>query len=189
VKLLAPSLLAALLAASCRQDMHDAPRFEALEPSAFFADGRSVRPLVPGTVARGRLAQDEHLERGMLRGELAGEFPFEIARADLERGRERFGIYCTPCHDATGSGNGRAVQRGMQRPPSLHEQRLREAPVGHLFDVMTRGFGGMYDVSDRIDVQDRWRIAAWVRVLQRSQQATLADVPPDDRARLEAEAR
>ena len=184
-----PFLAAALLAASCRQDMHDAPRFEALESSAFFADGRSARPLVPGTVARGRLGDDEHLERGTLGGQLAAEFPFAIERADLERGRERYEIFCTPCHDATGSGHGRIVQRGMQRPPSLHDERLVQAPAGHLFDVMTRGFGGMYDLSDRIGVEDRWRIAAWIRVLQRSQRATLADVPADERARLEAEGR
>jgi Cytochrome C oxidase, cbb3-type, subunit III len=189
VKLLIPSLLSALLAASCRQDMHDAPRLEAMEASAFFADGRSVRPLVPGTVARGRLEEDELLERGTLGGQLAAIFPFGIERADLERGRERYEIFCTPCHDSTGSGNGRVVQRGFQRPPSLHEVRLRDVPVGHLFDVITRGFGGMYDLADRIEPADRWRIAAWVRVLQRSQHATVADVPADERARLEAEGR
>lgn len=189
MKVFVPTLLAALCAASCRQDMHDAPRFEALESSAFFADGRSARPLVPGTVARGWLAEDEHLERGALDGQLAATFPFPIQRADLERGRERYEIFCTPCHDATGSGNGRIVQRGLQRPPSLHDARLVEAPVGHLFDVMTRGFGAMYDLSDRIGVEDRWRIAAWVRVLQRSQRGTLADVPAGERARLEAEER
>jgi hypothetical protein len=183
------SLLVALLAASCRQDMHDGPRLEAMEASAFFPDGRSVRPLVPGTVARGRLEEDEQLERGTLDGQLAATFPFPIERADLERGRERFEIFCTPCHDATGSGNGRVVQRGFQRPPSLHEQRLRDVPVGHVFDVITRGLGGMYDLADRIEPVDRWRIAAWVRVLQRSQHGTVADVPADERARLEAEAR
>jgi len=189
VKPLVPSLLAALLAGSCRQDMHDAPRLQAMEASAFFADGRSVRPLVPGTVARGRLEEDELLERGTLGGQLASNFPFPIQRADLERGRERYEIFCTPCHDSSGSGNGRVVQRGFQRPPSLHEQRLRDVPVGHLFDVVTRGFGGMYDLADRIEPVDRWRIAAWVRVLQRSQHATVADVPDAERARLEAESR
>ncbi len=187
MKSLVPLLV--ILCAACRQDMHDAPRHEALEASAFFADGRSARPLMAGTVARGRLSEDEHLERGTLGGQLATTFPFPIGRADLERGRERYGIFCAACHDATGAGGGRIVQRGFQRPASLHEQRLRDAPVGHLFDVMTRGFGAMFECADRVSAQDRWRIAAWIRVLQRSQQATLKDVPADERARLQAEGR
>ncbi len=178
-----------VLGTACRQDMHDAPRYDALEESAFFADGRSARPLVAGTVARGRLYEDEHLYRGTVDGALATTFPFEVGRADLERGRERYGIFCAPCHDATGVGDGRIVQRGFQRPASLHEERLRKAPVGHFFDVMTRGFGGMFDCADRVSAEDRWRIAAWIRVLQRSQQATLADVPAEERTELEAKSR
>jgi len=180
-------LALACLASACRQDMHDQPRGEAYEGSRFFADGRVMRPQVPGTVARGRLDEDEHLHTGMQGGELAREFPFAIDLAALQRGRERYQIFCTPCHDASGSGDGMIVRRGMKRPPSFHEQRLREAPPGHYFDVMTRGFGAMFDQADRISAEDRWKIAAYVRVLQRSQSATLADVPADRRAELEAE--
>jgi len=184
-----PFLLLVILLAGCRQDMHDAPRYDPLEASTFFDDGRSARPLVEGTVARGHLDEDDHLYHGMVGGQPAATFPFELTRADLERGRERFGIYCAPCHDLTGSGNGMIVQRGMKRPPSYHIDRLRKEPPGYIFDVITRGFGAMYDYADRIPVEDRWRIVGWVRVLQRSQAGTLADVPADERARLEGEGR
>jgi hypothetical protein len=180
-------LLLAALAAGCRQDMHDAPRVDPLEGSTFFDDGRSARPLVEGTVARGRLREDDHLHRGLVGGEPAATFPFELTREDLQRGAERFGIFCTPCHDATGSGQGMIVQRGMKRPPSFHVERLREAQPGYLFDVITRGYGAMYDYSDRIPAEDRWRIVGWVRVLQRSQRGRLEDVPPAQRAALEGE--
>jgi mono/diheme cytochrome c family protein len=178
-------LLTAL--AGCRQDMHDAPRYDALEGSVFFADGRSARPLVEGTVARGRLQADDHLYRGLVDGEPAPTFPFELSRDDLERGRERFGIFCAPCHDRTGSGNGMIVQRGFKRPPSYHIERLREATPGYLFDVITRGYGAMYGLADRVPAEDRWRIVGWIRVLQRSQRGTLQDVPPEARAALQAE--
>jgi mono/diheme cytochrome c family protein len=181
-------LLVACLASACRQDMHDQPRGEAYEGARFFADGRMMRPLVPGTVARGRLDEDEHLHRGLQNGELAREFPFAIDLAALQRGRDRYAIHCTPCHDASGSGDGMIVRRGMKRPPSFHEQRLREAPPGHYFDVMTRGFGAMFDQADRISAEDRWKIAAYVRVLQRSQNASVEDVPADRRAQLEVQA-
>ena len=181
------TLVAAALLVSCRQDMHDAPRYEAFESSPFFEDGRTMRPAVPGTVARGRLREDDHLHRGMQGDELATSFPFELTRADLERGAERFGIFCSACHDRTGSGNGMIVQRGFKRPPSFHEERLRDASPGHFFDVMTRGYGAMYDVADRVPAEDRWRIAGWIRVLQRSQSGQLTDLDPAARAGLEAE--
>lgn len=183
--LLLALLACALAAAGCRQDMHDQPKLRGLRGSAFFADGRGVRPTVPGTVARGQLNDDELLHTGKLDGKLAEVFPFEITRADLERGRDRFEVFCTPCHDRTGSGNGMIVQRGMKRPPSYHIQRLRDQPPGYFFDVMTNGFGAMYDYSDRIAPADRWRIAAYIRVLQLSQNGSLADVPPAERTRLE----
>jgi hypothetical protein len=180
-------VLAALAAlAACRQDMHDQPKGETFEASAFFDDGRVARPLIEGTVARGRLELDEHLERGLVDGKPAATFPFEIERADLERGRERYGIFCSPCHDAAGTGNGMVVQRGMKRPPSFHEQRLRDAQPGYFFDVITNGFGVMFDYRDRIDARDRWRIIAYVRALQLAQDAELDDVPPQERAALEA---
>lgn len=183
--LLLALLACALAVTGCRQDMHDQPKLRGLRGSAFFADGRGVRPTVPGTVARGQLNDDELLHTGKLDGKLAEVFPFEITRADLERGRDRFEVFCTPCHDRTGSGNGMIVQRGMKRPPSYHIQRLRDQPPGYFFDVMTNGFGAMYDYSDRIAPADRWRIAAYIRVLQLSQNGSLADVPPAERTRLE----
>ena len=187
-----PSLRNALVAAAlvaatgCRQDMHDQPKLEPYESSEFFTDGRASRPLVPGTVARGRLFEDEHLHRGTVDGAPAETFPFEVTRAVLERGRERYGIHCAPCHGAAGDGDGMVVRRGMTRPPSYHLARLREAPPGYFFDVITNGFGAMYDLSDRITAEDRWAIAAYVRVLQAAQNARLEDVPAGDRAALEA---
>ncbi len=172
------------LAAGCRQDMHDQPKLRGLRGSVFFADQRGVRPLVPGTVARGRLNDDELLYSGKLDGKLADVFPFEMTRADLDRGHERFDIYCSPCHDKLGTGNGMIVQRGMKRPPSYHIQRLREAPAGYFFDVMSNGFGAMFDYSDRIKAEDRWRIAAYIRVLQLSENAKIEDVPESERTKI-----
>ena len=164
---------------ACRQDMHDQPKYKPQAGSAFFADGRSNRPLLPGTIARGRLGDDVLLETGKENGEFSKVFPFEITADVLERGRSRYGIFCAPCHDDTGSGGGIVVQRGMKQPLSFHIDRLREAGPGYYFDVMTNGFGAMYDYSDRIKTQDRWAIAAYVRVLQRAQSAKLVDVPAD----------
>ncbi len=180
--------LAALgLVAACRQDMHDQPRYEPYEPSAFFADGRSVRPQVEGTVARGELAQDEHLLLGRVGGEFATSFPFEITAEIMERGRERYAIFCAPCHDQLGNGHGMIVQRGLRAPSSFHVERLREAPPGYFFDVVTNGFGAMFDYADRIEPRDRWAIVAFVRALQLSQNASLADAEPGARAALEGD--
>jgi mono/diheme cytochrome c family protein len=181
--------LAGLGLAACRQDMHDQPRFEPLEAGAFFADGRSARPRVEGTVARGEREVDELLATGRIDGEFAAVFPFPVTADVLQRGRERYEIFCSACHDRTGSGLGIVVRRGLKAPPSLHEERLRAAQPGYFFDVMTHGFGAMYDVADRVVPRDRWAIAAWVRVLQRSQAATLEDVPEDRRTRLQEELR
>lgn len=182
--LLAASTL--LLLAGCRQDMQDQPKLQPFEASSFFADGRAMRPHVEGTVARGHLFEDEHLYTGRVAGELATAFPFEVTREVLERGRERYGIFCSVCHGLGGDGDGMVVQRGFKQPASFHEQRLRDQPPGYFFDVMTNGYGAMYDYSDRVPVRDRWAIAAYVRVLQASRTATLADVPAEERARLEA---
>ena len=179
------ALLAAAAAAGCRQDMHDQPRYEPFEASDFFDDGRSARPLVVGTVARGFLNEDQHLHRGRIGGELADRFPFAVDRTVLERGRERYGIFCAPCHDAAGNGNGVIVQRGFKHPPSFHIQRLREAPPGWFFEVITKGYGAMYDYADRVPPADRWAITAYVRALQRSAHASLADVPQAQRDELE----
>lgn len=176
----------ACVVGACRQDMHDQPKGEPLEASAFFADGRYARPLVEGVVARGQLQLDPHLYTGKVGGVHAETFPFAIDAPALERGRQRYGVFCAPCHDSLGTGEGMIVQRGMKRPPSMHIERLRTAPPGYYFDVITNGFGAMYDYSDRIPVEDRWKITAYVRALQLSQNAALADAPPEERARLEA---
>ena len=166
------------LALACRQDMHDQPRLEPFEASAMFSDGRAMRLSVPGTVARGRLFLDSHLYEGKVDGELATTLPVELSLELLERGRQRFDVFCAPCHDRSGYGEGMIVKRGMKQPPSFHVDRLREAPVGYFFDVITNGFGAMYDLSDRITPEDRWAIIAYVRTLQYSQNVPVADLPP-----------
>jgi hypothetical protein len=176
-----------LLVAGCRLDMHLQPKYLPYDPSTFFDDGRSARQPVPGTVARGHLRLDELLYTGKENGVLADKFPFLITRADLERGRERFNIYCTPCHDYTGSGHGMIVQRGFPPPPSYHIDRLRNAPVGHFFDVITNGLGSMYSYAARVEPEDRWRIAAYIRVLQLSRHSKPEDVPAAEREKLSQE--
>jgi mono/diheme cytochrome c family protein len=171
-------------ASGCRQDMQVQPRYNPYDASNFFGDSRSARPTVPGTIARGQLHLDELLYAGKVDGKDAEVFPFEIKRADLNRGRERYNIYCSPCHDVTGSGRGMIVLRGFPQPPSFHIDRLRQAPPGHYFDVMTNGLGVMYSYAARVSPEDRWRIAAYIRALQLSQQATMADVPAAERANL-----
>jgi mono/diheme cytochrome c family protein len=176
--------LSAVLCA-CRQDMHDQPRFKPLAATPFFGDGRSARPVVEGTVARGQLRTDQARYSGRIAGQTVDVFPFPITRADLLRGRERFGIYCSPCHSRLGDGNGMVVRRGFRQAASYHTDRLRSAPVGHFFDVITNGFGAMPSYASRVEPDDRWRIAAYIRVLQLSQNASLADVPPAERQALE----
>lgn len=179
------ALIGALITLSgCRLDMHVQPRYDPLSSTTFFGDGRSARPAVPGTVARGHQQDDELLYTGRINGNLADLFPFPITQADLERGQQRYNIYCTPCHDYTGSGNGMIVQRGFPPPPSYHIDRLKKAPVGHFFDVITNGYGAMYSYRDRVPVKDRWRIAAYIRALQLSQSASVNDVPADERLKL-----
>ena len=171
--------------AACRQDMHDAPRYEPLEESAFFTDGRASRVLVANTVARGQLRDDEHLYTGKIGGQLATEFPLPVTAETMARGQERFNVFCSPCHGRTGEGTGMIVQRGFRQPPSYYEERLRNAPVGYLFDVMTNGFGAMQDYSAQVPVADRWAIAAYIRALQFSRQGTVNDVPADRREELD----
>jgi len=178
-------VLVSLALAGCRQDMHDAPRYEPLEASTFFANGQASRALVANTVPRGLLREDTHLNEGRVDGQLATTFPMAVTPAVMQRGQERFNVFCSPCHGRTGSGNGMVVQRGFRAPPSYHEERLRNAPVGYFFDVMTNGFGAMQDYASQVPVADRWAIAAYIRALQLSQRATLADVPADRRAELD----
>jgi mono/diheme cytochrome c family protein len=175
-----------LLAAGCRQDMHDQPKYKPLKSSAFFEDGRDSRPLVADTVARGHLDADALLYTGKVGTAFADDFPFPVTRDVLARGQERFNIYCSPCHDRTGSGTGMIVRRGYRRPPSFHIDRLRAAPAGYFFDVVTHGFGAMPDYASQVPVADRWAIVSYIRVLQLSQHATLADVPDAQRSKLMA---
>ena len=176
---------ACLALVGCRQDMHDAPSYDPLQQSDFFANGAASRPLVANTVARGYLREDELLYTGRVNGQLTSEFPMPVTRAVLDRGEERFNVYCAPCHGRTGQGNGMIVQRGFRQPPSYHDERLRNAPVGYFFDVMTNGFGAMQDYSSQVTVPDRWAIAAYIRVLQLSRSATVNDVPADRRGDLD----
>jgi len=183
---LALLLVSGLLLAGCRQDMHDQPRFKPFAKSDFFADQRSARPQIEGTIARGQLRSDELLETGKVAGKPSDLFPFAITASVLERGRDRYDIYCSPCHGRTGLGDGMIVRRGFRRPPSFHLDRLRQAPPGYIFDVTSRGFGAMPDYATQVPVSDRWAIVAYLKVLQRSQRATVADVPARDRQQLEA---
>ena len=163
--------------AACRQEMADQPRYDPLEESKFFPDGQSARPLVEGTVARGQLRDDEQFFSGGSDTAVATEFPSPVTIEMLYRGQERYEIYCTPCHDRTGSGNGMIVRRGYSRPPSLHSEISNKQPVGHLFRVITRGIGAMPGYSAQITAQDRWAIIAYIKALQLSQNARLDDVP------------
>ena len=164
--------------------MHDQPKYIPLRMSTFFADVRSARPLVAGTVARGQLRDDTLRYTGKVNGADATVFPYPIDERILRRGQERFDIYCSPCHARTGEGDGMIVRRGYRRPPSYHEERLRAAPVGHFFDVISNGFGAMPDYATQIRAEDRWAIIAYVRALQLSEHATPADVPPGERDRI-----
>ena len=178
--------LVALASMGCRQDMHDQPRYEPLERTSFFENRRSGRLQVAGTVARGELNEDAHLHTGLVGDDLATTLPFPLTRADLERGRDRYDIMCSPCHGRIGDGDGMIVRRGFSRPPSYHTDRLREMPLGHYFDVITNGFGGMGDFSDRLSAEDRWRIVGYIRALQLSQAARFAELPSDVRQELES---
>lgn len=198
----------------CRQDMHNQPKFIPLRSSEFFADRRSARYPVPGTVSRtedgvmpdcpasghevcqeSQVVDREQLDPNSyyLTGKhgyvYGNELPLDAKTPEdlkqvLERGQQRFNIYCTPCHSRVGDGNGMIVQRGYKRPPSFHVQRLRNAPLGYFYDVISNGFGGMPDYAAQIKPEDRWKIAAYIRALQLSQKATEADVPQEDRDKL-----
>ncbi len=179
------ALLLALLLVGCNQLMVDQPKEQTYDPSSFFPDGASARPAVPDTVARGYLRDDIQLFTGKdVQGADVTTFPIPITRVVLDRGQERFTIYCAPCHGRLGGGDGMIVRRGFSTPPTFHSDRLRSAPVGHFFDVITNGFGAMPDYRTQIPPRDRWAIIAYIRALQLSQHAPLADVPPEVRERL-----
>ncbi len=172
---------APFLLAGCSQQMAQQPKYAPLSASSFFEDGRSARPLVRGTVPRGQLALDS-----LSASKDARAFPFPVTREVLERGRERFDIFCSVCHGRLGDGNGMIPQRGFRHPPSYHIDRLRQAPLGHFYDVISHGFGAMPDYATQIPPRDRWAIIAYIRVLQFSQNAPVAELPPQDRERLGA---
>ena len=174
----------ALVLAACRQDMHDQPKYKALRASPFFADGRASRPVVEGTVAHGARDLDPARTTGKVGADYAAN-PLPRSEAVFQRGRERFDIYCSPCHDRVGTGAGMIVERGYKPPPTLHQDRLCTVADGYLFEVMTQGFGVMPSYAEQVPIDDRWAIAAYIRVLQRSQNATIDDVPAADRAALE----
>jgi mono/diheme cytochrome c family protein len=192
------AISAASIFAGCRQDMHNQPKFIPLRPSDFYGDRRSARYPVPGTVAR---LEDAAVDREQLdpnsyflsgkHGALFGnELPTQVAsdgKATLEllnRGQERYNIYCVPCHSRVGDGNGMIVQRGFKHPPTFHQARLRNAPLGHFYDVISNGWGAMPDYAAQIHPADRWAIAAYIRALQLSQNAQEADVAPGDRDKM-----
>ena len=168
--------------------MHDQPKYKPYRGSDFFADGRAMRPLVDGTVARGTLHEGDPLYTGMSMSEdeFVTEIPVPVTAALLERGRSEFRVFCSPCHGRTGRGDGVIVQRGFQRPSSFHIDRLRQVPIGFYFDVMSNGFGAMSDYAMQVPVEERWAIAAYIRALQLSQHASSTDVPAGHESELEA---
>jgi len=172
------ALASVAVLSACRLDMQVQPKQNPLSRSDFFADQRSERPPVEGTVARGQLHEDTYFYTGKSGSAPGNYMPFPVTKEVLERGRERYNIYCAPCHSLVGDGNGFIPSRGFARkPPSYHIERLQKAPLGYFYDVMTNGFGIMPDYASQISAQDRWKIVAYIRALQLSQNATRADVP------------
>ena len=178
------ALLALTVSAGCYQKMGQQPRYDPLEPSAFFADGMSARPRIAGTVARGELVTDPYFETGMIGGQPGDGFPMPVTAEVMDRGESRYNIYCSQCHGRLGDGNGMIPSRGLRRPPSFHTDALRSAKPGHFFDVMTNGFGAMPPYRTMIPPRDRWAIVSYVRALQISQSGTVADVPASAQAQL-----
>jgi len=169
-------------AVACRQDMQDQPKYKPLAASRFFSDGKSARQLVDGTVPYSpevKATPPTDLSK-------MTTLPFALTPQVMDRGQDRFNIYCSPCHGRLGYGNGMVVQRGFRAPPSYHIDRLRQAPVGHFYDVMTNGFGAMSSYADKVAPDDRWAVTAYIRALQLSQNATINDAPPEDRAKLQS---
>ena len=185
-RLTAVLALTALVAlGACRQKMANQPRYDPLEASDFFEDGQSARPRVPGTVARGELTSNPFFDTGKVNGAVADGFPMAVTLQVINRGQERFDIYCSECHGRVGDGNGMIPARGYRRPPSFHTETLRKATTGHFFDVMTNGFGAMPPYGTMIPPDDRWAIVAYIRALQLSQHAPVDLVPPAERAKLD----
>jgi mono/diheme cytochrome c family protein len=182
---LAVATLLGLTGCELRQAMYDTGRVKPYEASEVFADGRSARPLVEGTVARGYLRNDDALHTGKVNGAYVTEFPFAVDRATLQRGRERYEIFCSVCHGLAGYGDGMVVQRGFKRPPSFHDEATKAKTVGYYYDVIANGFGVMPSYRELVPTKDRWAIVAYLRALQLSQSASMSDVPEDKRAELQ----
>ncbi len=180
-----PLLALALMTTGCRQDMFEEPKYRPLAESQFFADGRSARPVPAGTVEYGRTSEGEAIENGTTNGQFVATIPLPVNEAFLTRGKERFDIYCSPCHGRIGDGHGMIAKRGFLLPADLHSDRVRNAPPGYLYAVIANGYGSMPDYGTQIGVHDRWAIVAYIRALELSRRATLADAPPDQRAKLE----
>ena len=175
----------AFLLSACGLNMYNQPRADSFEASPFFADGASARPLIEGTVSRERGAIDPDFFDGQDENGLVTALPLELTVSLLQRGQERFNIFCTPCHNYNGNGEGVVVQKGFPQPPSLHEQRLLDAPVGYYYNAMTNGFGRMFSYASRIPTEDRWAIAGYIKALQLSQNAFVDDIPEEARMQLE----
>lgn len=178
-------VLSALLLAGCRLDMHDQPRYRFDSASDFWGDRRAARPAVPGTVARGMLKTDAALWTGKIGDKEVDQFPFPVTREVIERGRDRYGIYCTPCHGLLGYGNGVIVSRGLKNPPSYHTEALRDAPVGRIYNTITNGNGSMASYQSRIPMRDRWAIVSYIRVLQQSQNVKAAELSAEERQKID----
>ncbi|HEU5341082.1 MAG TPA: cytochrome c [Edaphobacter sp.] len=168
--------------AGCRQDMHDEPKFFPQRGTTFYADGRSVRPQVANTVARNQLHENTYFYTGLVDGKEGNTMPFPVTMKVLERGQERYNVYCTPCHSRVGNGEGMIVQRGYAHAGDFHTARLETAPLGHFFYVISNGYGAMPDYSAQVSPVDRWAIVAYIKALQLSQHATDADIPAGEHA-------
>jgi mono/diheme cytochrome c family protein len=171
------AMAATLVLTGCRQDMHDQPKFFPQRGTDFYADGRSVRPQVENTVARGQLRENAYFYTGLINGKEGDGMPFPATLEVLERGQERYNVYCTPCHSRVGNGVGMIVQRGYMKAGNFNTVRLETAPLGHFFHVISNGYGAMPDYASQIVPADRWAIVAYIKALQLSQKATQADVP------------
>jgi len=173
-----------LLMAACRQDMQDQPKYKPLGANRFFADGRDARPIPAGTIARDELNDTDSFHTGQANGAFLDAIPLKVDSKLLHRGQERFDIYCSPCHGRTGDGNGMVAQRGVKIPADIHTDRLRQVPPGYLYQVIKNGYGAMGDYGNQVPVNDRWAIVAYMKALQLSRNASLNDVPAEQRGQL-----
>jgi mono/diheme cytochrome c family protein len=180
-------LLGALAMFGCRQDMHDQPRYRLNAASDFWSDRRAARPAVQGTVARGQLKADSLYYTGTIQGKEVDLFPMPVTREMVERGRDRYNVYCSPCHGLSGKGDGMIVSRGLKNPPSYHTEALRDSAAGHFFAVITKGNGSMASYAARIPVEDRWAIVSYIRVLQQSQNVLVTQLTAGERDKVEKE--